>query len=123
MPYFHEVVAQHPKMLRPRPDLSFSRDNAPRAVADRWRRSGVVLLREVLSPEMLAGCRQEFEQFINAKIKKSGAARASGNASPLTLDEGPRAEWADGETIRGSWHVPWIIRHGGQAPTSRVLSE
>lgn len=57
MPYFHEVVAQHPKMLRHRPDLSFSRGGAPSAIADKWRRDGVVLLREVLSPDMLAGCR------------------------------------------------------------------
>ena len=124
MPYFHEVVAQHPKMLRRRPDLSFSRDSAAGAVADQWRRSGVVLLREVLSPEMLAGCRQMFDEFIETAIKKSGGGtQPPDNGSALTFDEGPRPEWVNGETIHGSWHVPWIIRHGGQFPTATVLSE
>jgi len=123
MPYFHEVVAQHPQMLRDRPDLSFSRNGSPGAIADQWRSSGVVLLRDVLPPEMLAACRRVFEQFIEAGIKKSDGIRPPGNAGPPTLDEGPRPEWADGETIHGSWHVPWIIRHGGQSPTSTVLSE
>ncbi|MBY0325132.1 MAG: hypothetical protein K2X72_40930 [Reyranella sp.] len=122
MPYFHEVVAQHPKMLRHRPDLSFSRGGAPSAIADKWRRDGVVLLREVLSPDMLAGCRQVFSQFIETEIKKSGDAQSPDNAAPPTFDEGPRPEWENGETIHGSWHVPWIIRHGGQSPTSNVLS-
>src|SRR4029453_17990058 len=122
MPYFHEVVAQHPKMRRHRSALSFSRDGAPGAIAEKWRRNGVVLLREVLSPEMLAGCRQGFEQFIETELKKNGNAQAAGNDSVPTFDEGPRPEWENGETIHGSWHVPWIILHGGQSPTSTVLS-
>src|SRR6266540_944199 len=123
MPYFHEVVAQHPEMLRRRPDLSFSRGSAPGVVAQQWRESGVVLLREVLSPEMLAGCRQTFDQFIETAIKKNGEAQPRANGSAQAFDDGPGPEWANGETIHGSWHLPWTIRHGGQFPVATVLSE
>jgi hypothetical protein len=124
MPYFHEVVAQHPEMLRRRPDLSFSRDSDPGVVAQQWRQSGVVLLGEVLSPEMLAGCRRTFDQFIETAVKKNGGAQPQANGSaPAALDDGPGPEWANGETIHGSWHPPWTIRHGGQLPVATVLSE
>jgi hypothetical protein len=104
MPYFHEVAAQHPEMLRRRADLSFSRGSDPGAVAQQWRQSGVVMLREVLSPEMLSGCRRTF-------------------GSVPAFDNGPGPEWANGETIHGSWHAPWTIRHAGQIPMATVLSE
>jgi hypothetical protein len=123
MPYFHEVAAQHPEMLRPRADLSFSRGSDPGAVAQQWRQSGVVMLREVLSPEMLAGCRRTFDQFIETAIKKNGDAQPHGNGSVPAFDNGPGPEWANGETIHGSWHAPWTIRHAGQIPMATVLSE
>jgi hypothetical protein len=122
MPYFHEVVAQHPEMLRRRQDLSFSRDSEPGVVAQQWRQSGVVQLCEVLSPEMLAGCRRTFDQFIETAVKKNGGAQPHANGSAPPLDDGPGPEWANGETIHGSWHPPWTIRHGGQFPAATVLS-
>ena len=123
MPYFHEVVSQHPEMLRRRPDLSFTRESAADAVAREWKNSGVVLLREVLSAGMLAGCRQTFDQFIETEVKKNGGTVPPANGNATALDDGPAPEWANGETIHGSWHVPWIIRHGGQFPMAMVLSE
>ena len=122
MPYFHEVAAQHPEMLRRRGDLSFSRDSVPGVVAQQWRQSGVVMLREVLSPEMLAGCRRTFDQFIETAVKKNGNAQPLANGSAQAFDDGPGPEWANGETIHGSWHLPWTIRHGGQFPLTTVLS-
>ena len=122
MPYFHEVVAQHPKMLRPRPDLSFSRGSDVGATARQWGKSGVVLLREVLSPEMLAGCRQTFDRFIETAIKKNGSMQPQANGSAVAFDAGPGPQWANGETIHGSWHLPWTIRHDGQFPMATVLS-
>jgi hypothetical protein len=122
MPYFHEVVSQHPEMLRRRTDLSFTRDSVAGVVAQQGRHSGVVLLQEVLSPEMLAGCRRTFDQFVETAIKKNGGTQPHSNGRALTLDDGPGPQWADGETIHGSWHVPWTIRHGGQFPMATVLS-
>jgi hypothetical protein len=122
MPYFHEVVAQHPDMLRRRSDLSFTRDTPADAAAAQWRHSGVVLLREVLSPEMLAGCRRTFDRFIETAVKKNVGAQPHANGSALALDDGPGPEWANGETIHGSWHLPWTIRHGGYFPVATVLS-
>src|SRR5262245_59436022 len=123
MPYFHEVVSEHPEMLRRRTDLSFARDSDAGVVAQRWRESGVVLLREVLSPEMLAGCRRTFDQFIETAVKKNGAAPPNGNGRPVDSEDGPGAEWANGETIHGSWHMPWHIRQGRHFPMAAVLSE
>jgi hypothetical protein len=123
MPYFHEVVAQHPEMLRRRSDLSFSRDSAPDAVAAQWRRSGVVQLREVLPPGLLAACRRTFDQFIETAVKKGVGAQSHANSNASALDDGPGSEWANGETIHGSWHLPWTIRHGGHFPVATVLAE
>lgn len=122
-PRFPQLVAQHPEILADRPALSFSRENSATEAAAEWRRSGVVMLRGVLPPQALAECRRTFDQFINSVIKKDREARPPRDDGALTLDDGPSAEWDSGEIEFGSWHLPWVVRHGGHSPTAIVVSK
>jgi hypothetical protein len=122
-PRFPQLVAQHPEILTDRPTLSFSRENSAAEAAAEWRRSGVVMLRGVLCPKTLAKCRGPFHQFINGVIKKNRAARSPCNDGALTLDDGPSAEWDNGEIEFGSWHLPWVVRHRGHSPMAVVVSK
>jgi hypothetical protein len=120
---FIDLMSKHPEMLTDRPTLSYSRENSAAEAAAEWRRSGVVILRDVLRPERLAECRQTFHRFINNVIKKDREAGAPRNDGALTLDDGPSAAWDNGEIEFGSWHLPWVVRYDGHSPTAVVLSE
>jgi hypothetical protein len=122
-PSFQKLIAQYPHILNERPYLSFSSKNTPAEASAEWDRSGAVMLRGVLSSATLERCRQTFHRFVNIVVKKRPEARLPQNDGVLTLDDGPSPEWDNGELDGGSWHLPWVIRHGGQSPTAIVLAE
>jgi hypothetical protein len=121
--YFRELVEKYPEILRPRDELCFDRTSDPQAVKQVWRDSGVFMLRNVLPPDVLANCRETFEQFIQTKVKTGRDKRSPDGDGVLSGDDKPAPQWDDGEILYGSWHAPWIIRHAGHAPVAIVLSE
>ncbi|CAN5885021.1 hypothetical protein BH11PSE3_BH11PSE3_03990 [soil metagenome] len=122
-PRFPQLVAEHPEILTDRPALSFAREAAAADAAAEWRRSGVVMLRGVLPTGVLAECRQTFDRFINDVIKKNRDDRLPRKDGALTRDGGPSTEWDNGEIEFGSWHAPWVVRHGGYSPMAVVVSQ
>jgi hypothetical protein len=114
---FRELVDQHPEVLEDRFQLSFFRNSALMSdVASTFRQQGVVMLRGVLEPSMLAASRRSFAAFAR------GLGRRPQWARMFDKDDGPSAEWANGETAAGSWHQPWVVRNWLQRPAASIIA-
>src|SRR5713101_4272431 len=96
---FKDLVESHPEIMRDRHALSFSEQRRPGDIAAAFARSGVVMLKGALVPEMLATCAEAFRGFVHSSEAKLGVARAGGC---LQMD--------DGEARASSWHSPWAVR-------------
>jgi hypothetical protein len=81
------------------------------------------MLRDVLPPRTLEECRKTFSRFVNDTIKKNGKHSPAKPDGLLALDDAPSSAWDNGETIHGSWHVPWVVQHRNHLPAAVVMSE
>lgn len=120
--YFRELAKEYPEIFRPRDELCFERSIDRGAIASKWYESGAVLLRDVIRRDVLSEARATFHKFIATTIKPGAKGRAAVEKNS-GCDDGPAAEWNEGEVIYGSWHAPWVIRHNGQAAMAMVVAD
>lgn len=108
-----ELLETHPEVLQDRHGLRFAPGAPPSAIATALQRSGVVMLRQALPPDLLPACRYAFHQF----SRSLGKPRRR-----IWGDDGADSRWADGESDSGSFHMPWVVRHRGRRPAAAVIS-
>jgi hypothetical protein len=108
---FKELVESHPEITRDRHALAFARQRRPAEIADAFARSGVVMLKGALAPEMLATCAEAFRRFVHSSDATQDGART-----------GEHRQSADDETRGSSWYSPWVVRCRNEFPAAAIIS-
>jgi hypothetical protein len=96
---FKTLLERHPDLVLDRHRLSFSRETASADIAKAYARSGVVLLKAALPAILLQAAASGFRQYLQARPLSAATSNA-----------------------RGSWHSPWLVRHGEFFPAAGILA-
>ena len=119
---FKSLLHDNPGMTADRADQTFFEQSNPSDAAAEWRRYGMIMLRTALSPQTVSECRNTFQRFVKEVAAKKRQDRTRHPEGAMALDGTVSAEWENGELASGSWHMPWIVRADGQAPTATILA-
>jgi hypothetical protein len=106
---FKTLLESRPEVTQDRHALSFSTQAPLGDVARAFSKFGVVMLKEVLPAAVLTASADAFRLYLRSSRPDQGASAG-------------RLEWGRGENDAGSWHSPWMIRHGSDFPAAAVLS-
>lgn len=106
---FRTLIQTQPEILEDRYALTFSKQVLPHRIAGAFSHFGVVMLKNALPPSTLMAGAEAFRLYLQSQ------------PSDQSSFEGEHAP-GRGENDSGSWHSPWMVRHGNQLPAASVLA-